>query len=164
MQPGLSEVAGDVEADPGAVFEAHGAESVDELVADGGAAEGETAGDDSAVDRLFAEELSRPERRPDASRDRSHPGTSRADAGRGRSSAETGESVTKPSVLDDLERAIDASEGGDAPDLDDVGLQDLADGNLDALEDGDVADALAAAEELEDGELPVAVPEEWREE
>lgn len=138
MQRGLPEAARHVEADPGAVFDAHGAESVDELVASGESPERDTASD-RAVIRLFEGDLDRPERRSSDEIDRS--GTPR-----------TGESTTTPAVLTDLERAIEASESDD-PDV--LSTEDLD------LDDADVADALAAAEELDGGELPPSVPDEW---
>jgi hypothetical protein len=157
MQPGLSEVAGDVEADPGAVFDAHGAESVDELVDEGASDRGSTGGaaaerdadSDRAVSQLFAGGLDRPERR--AAPDR------RGDAGAGPEPAtagdRTGASTTTPAVLADLERAIDAA-------ADDPAAVDPDD--LDELDDADVEDALAAAADLDDEELPESVPAAWR--
>lgn len=153
MQPGLSEVAGDVEADPGAVFEAHGAESVDELVDDGasasesaGAATAERDADsDRAVSRLFAGGLDRPERREPSRH---------SDAGREESAADrSGTSTTTPAVLADLERAIDAADAEDPAAVDPT--------ELDGLDDADVQDALAAAADLDDEELPESVPASW---
>ncbi|GAB3691090.1 hypothetical protein GCM10028857_28110 [Salinarchaeum chitinilyticum] len=140
MQRGLPDAARNVEADPGAVFDAHGADSVDELVASDGSPERD-AGSDRAVIRLFEGGLDRPERRSADEIERS--GTARV-----------GESTTTPAVLGELERAIEASESDDPA--------TLSAEDLDALDDGDVADALAAAEELEEGELPESVPEAWR--
>ena len=143
MQPGLSDVANDVDADPGAVLEANGAESVDDLVT----AESEPEQDAAsrrAVSRLFEEELDRPERRP----------TPRHEQGDGAGTPPR-ESADVPAVLAELERAIEAGEDGRTDD-------DPA--NIEALDDADVADALAAAAALDDDELPASVPEEWREE
>jgi len=139
MQQGLSEVAADVEADPGAVFEAHGAESVEELVTEEGATERDEASD-RAVSRLFEEDLSRPERRSTA-------------GGEPTRQSETGESTTTPAVLADLERAIEVTDGADPTDLEDVELAEL--------DDADVAAALAAAEELDGNGTAPSVPAEW---
>lgn len=156
MQPGLSEVAGDVEADPGAVFDAHGAESVDELV-DGGASEGGSAGaataegdadSDRAVSQLFAGGLDRPERRSGAGTEQTGSMSQPDSADR------TRESTTTPAVLADLERAIDAADADDPSAVDPAAL--------DELDDADVEDALAAAAELDDEECTESVPEHWR--
>lgn len=155
MQPGLSEVAGDVEADPGAVFEAHGAESVDELVAEDASERGSQSGaerdadSDRAVDRLFASGLDRPERRePPEHCAGGSTGTEPATA-----TDRTEPSTTTPAVLADLERAIEAA------DADDPAAVDPAD--LDELDDADVEDALAAAADLDDEELPESLPASW---
>jgi hypothetical protein len=156
MQPGLSEVAGDVEADPGAVLEAHGAESVDELVTEGasdrgsqdGASAERDADSDRAVSRLFESGLDRPEQRSGTPTEGTTP------SGETPPSDRTRESTTTPEVLGDLERAIEATAEETSADLDPA--------DLDTLEDGDVEDALAAAEQLDDATLPESVPEEWR--
>lgn len=142
MQPGLAEVARDVDADPTAVLEAQGAESVDELVAEAGEAERD-AGSDRAVTRLFEGDLDRPERRP----------TPDCDAARG---TEPDEPATTPAVLADLDGAIEAS--------DDAAPDELAEVDLGSLNDADVAAALAAAEEREASGAAPSVPAEWTEE
>lgn len=142
MNPGLGEVAGDVEADPGAVFEAHDADSVDELVADGSAPEPEPAGD-HGLDRLFEGGLDRPERTAEAERDRS-PAPARE------SSADPPAGTTASAVLAELEQVV--AGGEDAP---------AEPEELDAIDDGDVEDALAAAEAIEDADGE-SVPAEWQ--
>ncbi|AGN01667.1 hypothetical protein L593_08610 [Salinarchaeum sp. Harcht-Bsk1] len=159
MQPGLSEVARDVEADPAAVFEAHDAESVEELVTGAGAPERD-ATSDRAVRRLFEGDLDRPERRstteePSGGVPSTGDPSSRASAC-GVEDGSAGESTTTPAVLVELERAIDEAEEPAAVDGDD----------FDALDD-EVADALAVAEELDEADageadLESSVPEEWQ--
>jgi len=140
MQPGLSEVAAEVDSDPGAVFEAHDAETVQELVASGGSGTADRTASVRALARLFEGDLDRPERREVA--------TPEEDAG----GESAGASGSPPAMLGDIDGGIEPDEPEAAQDA------------VESLEDGPVADALAAAEDLEDGELPASVPEEWLEE
>jgi len=144
MHPGLGEVAGDVEADPVAVFEAHDADSVDELVGDGSAAERESTAD-SGVDRLFEDGLDRPERCVDPASDRST--SEDRDTG-----AEEPMGTTASAVLAELEQAVAAEREGSTVEPDE----------FDAIDDGDVEDALAAAEAIDDADAE-SVPAEWQE-
>ncbi|WP_248517907.1 hypothetical protein [Salinarchaeum laminariae] len=158
MQPGLPEAARRVEADPGAVFERHGAESVDELVASGEAPERDDVSD-RAVSSLFEGALARPERQSVSSGEGSGTPTA-GEPSSGVDEESATESTTTPAVLADLKRAIDETEA-DAP--------GAVDGEeLDALDDAEVAEALAIAEELETadaGEVDcqTSIPAEWRE-
>lgn len=134
MQPGLSDVARDVESDPGAVLDAHGADSIDDLVTP--AVEESESGDDAAVAGLFEGSLSRPE--PSRSAERS------ADRPADRPAAE----ADAPGVeLADLERAI--ADASDRPEGEYTGAE-LAD----AVEDDEVATALADAEDVSEGDRP----------
>lgn len=141
MQPGLSEVAGEVESNPGAVLDDQGADSIDDLVA--GDTPDPTSGDDDAVAGFFEGGLAAPERSRRTER--------AAEPVRDRPA----EDPDAPSaVLAELERAIEEAPGAPEPEYDAAAL--AAD-----VEDDEVADALAEADDAlvdlsaaHDGDLP----------
>lgn len=130
MQTGLTDALDDVDADPGAVFEAHDADSVDELVVGGSEP---ATGQDDDVDALFADGLEAPSRR--SSRDRPEP--------------DDGQQPTDD-VLAALERAAESAAcSGEERDP----------GELDGdATDAEVEAAIVAAEEVYEGELPDEIP------
>lgn len=140
MQPGLSEVAGDVESDPGAVLDDQGGDSIDDLLA--GAADPQPD-DDEAVAGLFEGGLATPER----SR-RSEPAAEPV----GEQPAD--EPAAPSEIMAELERAIDDDPGAPEPEYDDAALADDVDDAevADALAEAD--DALADLSEVHDGDLP----------
>lgn len=126
-----------VEADPGAVFEAHGATSVDDLVAgdDEAAADApdDCTADDVAVAAMFDGDLEAPD--PD-------PESAAVDAARtdDRSDARSDE------VLVELDAAIPADD-------ETTGSPDGPEPSAPAPDDPEVADALAAAADVDDRDL-----------
>lgn len=141
MQPGLSEVAGEVESDPGAVLDDQGGDSIDDLV--GADAADPQPGDDDAVAGLFEGGLATPERSRGRQRAAEPAGDVPAD-----------DPAAPSEIMTELERAIEADGGTPEPEYDDAALADDVD-------DDEVADALAEADEaldelsaVHDGDLP----------
>lgn len=64
MAHGVPEAVDDVEADPSAVFDAHGADSIDELLASGPEESDDEAASEDDVAALFSDGLSSPPQDP----------------------------------------------------------------------------------------------------
>lgn len=139
MEQSAPELVESVEADPGAVFEAHGADSVDELVAPEPPAADH--GDDAAVEGLLDGSLSPPERVR-----RSERSTAPSAAASVETPAEDADAPGAAMV--ELERAIE-----ETPDRPEQPGEDAAAD----VEDEEVAAALADAEDLHEGELPETI-------
>jgi len=136
MEQSTPELVEAVDADPGAVFDAHGADSVDELVAPEPDASG--SGDDAAVEGLLEGSLSAPER----TRHQERPAEQAADR--------TVDDAASPEpIAVDLERAIEETPSRrEAEHAREEPAADVAD---------DVAAALADAEDVREGELPETI-------
>lgn len=141
MHPGLSEVAGDVESDPGAVLDDQGDDSIDDLLA--GESADPPTGEDDAVAGLFEGGLATPERSRRSEPVADPVGEQPVD-----------EPAAPSELMADLERAIDDDPGEPEPEYDDAALaDDVGDEEVaDALAEAD--DALADLSEVHDGDLP----------
>lgn len=146
MQRAVPDPVADVESDPAAVFDAHGADTVDELVASGSepAPEPGAEADDAEIAALFADGLE-----PSDGAAGTHRGTATDDAA---SESDTDERSARAdsgdAVLTELERAAGSADAA----------ADADDGSVTEAADADVADALAAAEAVYEGDLPDEIP------
>lgn len=144
-----------VEPDPGAVFDAYGAETVDELVAAGRERLPDpiAEADDAQVAALFAGEVAAPAREGGCE--------DGGDAPRGsdrRSSGDGVEDAAASDLLADLERAVTTvDDGSDAARDSGADRSERREPDEEAT-DADVAAALDAAEAVYEGDLPDEVP------
>lgn len=147
-----------VEADPGAVFEAHGATSVDELVAGDDATGVGAAGDDEAADdgpdgctaddvavaAMFEDGIEAPATTTES--------TSASE------SSEANSEEDREALLDELERSATGCDSTETEHADSGGTEREGSASEPLVEDDEVAAALQAAEAVHEGDLPEEIP------